>query len=219
MPKKDVVAAKRGSKTPKRPEQNRGSWGNLLAAGLAVGVFGFLLYGSCKGETPTAGPAPESAAAPTTLAPTKAPEPAADVKKPAQAGGGEWNDTQITWLSYEAGIAKAKAENKPVCLVFYTGWCPHCRNYAKVFQDPKVVEKTREFVMVRLNADDEEAISARHAPDGTYVPRTFFLSADGSIMSDVHAPRPQYIHFYDEHNPASLLAGMDAALRKGARPM
>jgi hypothetical protein len=30
----------------------------------------------------------------------------------------------------------------------------------------------------------------------------------------VHAPRPQYVHFYDESNPESLLAGMDAALKK-----
>lgn len=196
--------------------------GSLAAAIVAVGALGFLIYGSCKGGTETAGPAPdvvkpaETAASPRAEERPAAPSPAANA---ANAAASEWNDAEITWLTYDAGLAKAKAENKPVCLVFHTGWCPHCRNYAKVFKDPRVVQKAREFVMVRVNADDEESVSARHAPDGTYVPRTFFLASDGKPMLDVHAPRPQYIHFYDESNPASLLAGMDAALRKGARPM
>jgi thiol-disulfide isomerase/thioredoxin len=196
--------------------------GSLAAAVAAVAVLGFLLYGSCKGGTETAGPAPDVAPPAQAAASPRAEErPAA--KAPANgaaaAAASEWNDAEIAWQSYDAGLAKAKAENKPVCLVFYTGWCPHCRNYAKVFKDPRVVQKARDFVMVRVNADDEEAVSARHAPDGTYVPRTFFLASDGKPMLDVHAPRPNYIHFYDENNPASVLAGMDAALGKGARPM
>lgn len=68
--------------------------------------------------------------------------------------------------------------------------------------------------MIRLNADDVPEISSAHSPDGGYVPRTFFLNSEGKIMADVHAPRPQYVHFYDEKNPESLLAGMDAALKK-----
>lgn len=202
----------------KRKQRSGPPWGSLAAVALSVAALGYLLYGSFREDktATTAAPLPPAPAQPEGK---PAELPSGNTNKPSSSATSEWNDGAITWLSYEAGMAKAKAENKPVCLVFYTGWCPHCRNYAHVFQDPKIIEKSREFVMIRLNADDEEAVSARHAPDGTYVPRTFFLASDGSIMTDVHDARPRYLYFYDEHNPAALLAGMEAALRKAARPM
>lgn len=152
---------------------------------------------------------PHSPAAATTTA--NAPVPAPIAPKTQKE---DWNDTGIAWQSYEAGISKAKTDNKPVCLVFFTNWCPHCRNYSKVFSDSRIVARAKDFVMIRLNADDVPEISNAHSPDGGYVPRTFFLGPEGKILADVHAPRPQFVHFYDESNPESLLAGMDAALKK-----
>jgi len=143
-----------------------------------------------------------------------APRPAPPARSPAAAGEG-WNEGQIAWQRYEAGVAQAKAQNKPVCLVFYTTWCPHCRNFSHVFDDPKVVEAARNFVMIRVNADEEGELNQRFNLDGTYIPRTFFLSPDGTVNKDIHVPRPQFAYFYDEHNPAALLAGM-AAARKPA---
>jgi thiol-disulfide isomerase/thioredoxin len=132
----------------------------------------------------------------------------------AAEGGETWNAAQIDWQGYEAGLAKAKAEKKPICLVFYTGWCPHCRNYSRVFDDAKIVERAKSFVMIRLNADEHHDIAAKYQPDGGYVPRTFFLSPDGALAADIHAPRPKFLYFFDERNPASLLGGMEEALRK-----
>ena len=109
-------------------------------------------------------------------------------------------------------LARAKAENKPICLVFYTSWCPHCKAYSHVFDDPQVVERAKGFVMIRANADDEQALAAKFTKDGGYIPRTFFLAPDGTL-SDIHAPRPRYVYFYDEHNAGPLLASMDAAQR------
>jgi hypothetical protein len=34
------------------------------------------------------------------------------------------------------------------------------------------------------------------------------------MQRDVHAQRAQYVHFYDERDPTSILGGMDAALKK-----
>ncbi|MRG93008.1 thioredoxin family protein [Polyangium spumosum] len=212
--------ARRERKKRKEPAA-KGSWGSLAAAIGAVVMLGVLLYGSCKGEDPTASvspePAPTAPAAPPAV--TTAPAPAPAAPRGNGTKGENWNDAQIPWQSYEAGMARAKSENKPVCLVFYTSWCPHCRNYANVFHDPRIVARARDFVMVRVNPDDEAAIGDRYAPDGSYVPRTFFLAPDGALLADVHAPRPKFLHFYDENDPASLLGGMDAALRKLARPM
>ena len=98
--------------------------------------------------------------------------------RPALAGG-DWNDGGVSWQPYDKGLAAAKKEKKPVCLVFYTEWCPHCANYSGVFHDPKVVEKSKQFVMIRLDKDKNAELSKQYAPDGEYIPRTYFLSSEG----------------------------------------
>ncbi len=128
--------------------------------------------------------------------------------------GGDWNDAQVQWLSYKDGLAAAKKEKKPICLIFYTDWCPHCANYSGVFHDPKVVEMSKKFVMIRLNNDKEKELSKQYEGDGRYIPRTFFLSSDGKLDAAIHVPRDRFQYFYDEKNPASVLAGMDEALKK-----
>lgn len=130
---------------------------------------------------------------------------------PALAGG-DWNDAGIAWKSLDAGLAEAKSADKPVCLVFYTDWCPHCTNYSRVFHDKAVVEAAKSFVMVRINKDQDAAASAKYAPDGQYIPRTFFLKSDGTLRTDVTEQRDQYRYFYDEDDPASLLRAMKTAL-------
>jgi len=130
------------------------------------------------------------------------------------AAAEDWNDAQIKWMAYDDGLAEAKRSKKPVCLIFYTTWCPHCANYAKVFSDAKVVEKAKAFVMIRLDKDQNRDISKKYAPDGEYIPRTYFLSADGQLDASLSEAREQYKYFYDEKDPASILAGMDRALKK-----
>jgi thiol-disulfide isomerase/thioredoxin len=132
----------------------------------------------------------------------------------APAWAHDWNDKEIAWKSLDDGLALAKKEKKPVCLVFYTEWCPHCANFSGVFHDPKVVERSKKFVMIRLDQDKNKELSGKYAPDGGYIPRTMFLSSDGALEADIHAPRDQYKFFYDEKNADSVLAGMDAALKK-----
>jgi thiol:disulfide interchange protein len=174
----------------------RNDWLFLLAAALLSTGCGR------REEAPQADPAATAAPASTAAAATHA------------AAGEDWNASQIAWQGYDAGLAQAKAQKKPVCLVFYTGWCPHCRNYSHVFSDPEVVTRAKEFVMIRLNADEHSDIARKYTPDGGYVPRTFFLSPDGTLAADIHAPRPKFLYFFDERNPASLLAGMKQALDK-----
>jgi len=128
--------------------------------------------------------------------------------------GGDWNDAQIQWQPYKEGLAAAKKAKKPICLVFYTDWCPHCANYSGVFHDPKVIEMSKKFVMIRLNNDKEPDLSKEYAGDGRYIPRTFFLSSDGKLDPAIHVQRERFQYFYDEKNPASVLAGMQEALKK-----
>lgn len=130
---------------------------------------------------------------------------------PAFAGG-DWNDTGIAWKSVEAGLAEARSSNKPVCLVFYTDWCPHCTNYAKVFHDPALVELSRKFVMIRIDKDQDAATSTKYAPDGNYIPRTFFLRPDGTLLEQITEQRDKYRYFYNENDPSSVMRSMNAVL-------
>ena len=132
----------------------------------------------------------------------------------AWAGAEDWNDASIKWQPYDQGLAEAKKTGKPICLIFYTTWCPHCANYSKVFSDPEVVKKAGSFVMIRLDKDKNQEISKQYNPDGEYIPRTYFLAPDGQLDSSLSEARPQYKYFYSEKDPASILAGMDLALAK-----
>jgi thiol-disulfide isomerase/thioredoxin len=148
-------------------------------------------------------------------APTPARKPTTSAIAAAKTGAGEgWNAAQIAWQPYDDGLREAKAQNKPVLLVFSTTWCPHCKNYSHVFEDPRVVASAHDFVMVHLDADANEAVAAKYALDGSYIPRTYFLAPDGTIDNSIHAPRPTSRFFYDEHDPAPLLAAMDTAKKK-----
>ncbi len=170
-----------------------------------------LALASCRSpEEVPEGIRPEISALPPAM---RAARPAA---KPAAAGE-TWNAAQIDWQGYEGGLARAKAQNKPVCLVLYTNWCPHCRNYSHVFDDPRVVERAKDFVMIRANADDEPEVAGKYAKDGGYIPRTFFLAPDGGLWADIHAPRPKYLYFFDEKDPGSLLGAMETAWKRVVR--
>jgi protein-disulfide reductase (glutathione) len=126
--------------------------------------------------------------------------------------GGDWNDAGVAWRPYEEGLKEAKEQKKPICLVFYTDWCPHCTNYSRVFHDPRIVEKTKSFVMIRLNKEQNAELSKKYSPDGEYIPRTYFLASDGTLNESITEQRPNYKYFYSESQPSSLLRGMDAAL-------
>jgi len=135
------------------------------------------------------------------------------LSQPAFAGG-DWNDAGIIWQPHEQGLAMAKKENKPVCLIFYTERCPHCTNYSKIFHNANVVEQTKQFVMIRVDQDKNPDVSKKYAPDGQYIPRTYFLSSAGTLDPSVHEARDRYLYFYNENEPAGLLAGMKQALQK-----
>jgi len=148
------------------------------------------------------------------------PAPMAAVERPARPTmqpTGEVDDdgwsTEIQWMSYDDGLARATAEDKPMMVVIYTGWCTHCRNYRReVLADPRVIQESEQFVMVRVNQDDEPTVAHRLAPDGRYIPRTIFLGPDGTI-AEVDAGRDRYRYFFNEHDARELLRGMQTALR------
>ena len=129
--------------------------------------------------------------------------------------GMSWNDARIAWKGLDEGLREAKSTGKPVMLVVYAEWCSHCRSYSRVFSFPAVAEAAEKLVMVRLDAQRNRETGARYAPDGTYVPRTLFLTPQGEIMRDVTAQEDKYRYFYDEDNPRHVLAAMRTVASPG----
>jgi protein-disulfide reductase (glutathione) len=149
-------------------------------------------------------------------APAQTPPPAAlPPSGPAPTANAEgWNAGAVAWVPFDDALPKAAAEHKPICLIFFTSWCPHCKHYSHVFDDPRVVQKAQSFVMVRADQDKNGPLAARFAPDGQYIPRTYFLSADGQLDPSLNTGNDRYKYFYRESDPDDLLGAMDRALAK-----
>ena len=65
---------------------------------------------------------------------------------------------QVKSLDFNDGLAKARSENKPIFVEFYTDWCPYCKKFQKeTVNDSKVARMLAEnFVYVRFNAEDSK---------------------------------------------------------------
>jgi len=90
----------------------------------------------------------------------------------------------IRWLPYSDEILKEAArEGKPVFIDFYADWCAPCKELdTHTFSTPEVIERSREFVMLKVDltsAGDPKAESLRKKYGALGVPTLVFLRPDG----------------------------------------
>src|SRR5262245_22166605 len=84
--------------------------------------------------------------------------PAANVATATQAAV-----EQIRWFkgNVDEAFARARAEGKPVLLLWSAEWCPPCHKLkAGIFRRHDFIEKTRLFIPVYLDGDDAGAQKA-----------------------------------------------------------
>lgn len=158
-------------------------------------------------------------AAPVSSAPkvvAVAPAPVSAVLPKRAAAGAQLElPTNVAWQGWDAGLARAKAENKPVMLLVWAHWCPRCRELAPTFGDPEVAALAEKMVMVEQNADERPGWLSEKFDSlyGGYVPRVFVLRPDGTVRTDITSGNPEYPYFYVPHNKAALVESLKKALR------
>ncbi|MFI5297543.1 MAG: thioredoxin family protein [Polyangiales bacterium] len=168
-------------------------------------------------ETLAAAPPPPPPS-PIAAAPARKPDPTPTAAPTPSATGEAWGGAGVVWRSPQDAFAEAKRTNKPIALVVFTTWCPHCKRFQKVFGDPRIIEASKAFVMLHIDADQERDVAEKYAPDGGYFPRTLFLKPDATLLGDVRAKDDgRFQYFYDENDAAPLLAAMDKAKREIVR--
>lgn len=158
---------------------------------------------------------PPAAVATVNRAPGEAPTPVATgnaARAQENANGVEWRGT-IEWHPWSEALGLASHSSKPIMLVVYADWCPHCRALGPVFADPEIESLSKRFVMVRQNHDDSPAwLEPYNQKFGGYVPRIFFFDQNGKLREDLTSGHPRYPFFYAAEQPEFLKRSMRRAI-------
>lgn len=105
------------------------------------------------------------------------------------------NTAELSWKSFDEGIALAKSQNKKMLIDVYTDWCVWCKKMDKeVYTDAKVKEiLNTKFVLVKLNAESDKQLTYRgnklsetefaQAIGATGYPTTAFFGSDGKPIT------------------------------------
>jgi len=129
---------------------------------------------------------------------------------PAKSNHIDWNDKSITWHEYNEGVTKSQVERKPIFLVVYANWCPTCQKMGNAFKNKDIIQLSSQFIMIRVDKDQNPDLSTNFGFDGEYVPRTFVIHPDGYVMHDLYPVRQH--RYYLGVTPANLLLLMKKCL-------
>lgn len=114
---------------------------------------------------------------------------------------------QITFIEgFERGMQVARDQQRPLLLYFTAQWCKYCHQMEReAFVQQAVIDRSRDFVCVLIDADAEPAACRQFEVRG--FPTIQFVSARGLRLNRVTGKQPA----------GQLLMQMRAALQAVAR--
>ena len=118
----------------------------------------------------------------------------------------------VKWVSWADALVQAKKQNKPICLIVYADWCPRCKELAPAFSRPEIAKLAGSLIMVHQNSDERPAWLEELKVLGSYVPRVFFFSPDGSLRDDITSGHPRYPYFYTPKGLDALKKSMQTVV-------
>eukprot|EP00884_Botryococcus_braunii_P022689 jgi/Botrbrau1/9103/Bobra.0305s0010.1 len=104
-------------------------------------------------------------------------------KSPKQIKGFDWSSNK-----------------KPVMYLFNQPWCGACNNLKQDFQENEedMLEISKNFILVNVGGDDNDAFGEDYQPDGGYIPRIMFADAQNTLKPELFNPAraEQYRYYY-----------------------
>jgi thioredoxin-like negative regulator of GroEL len=116
-------------------------------------------------------------------------------------------------VSLDEGLARAARTRQPVLVYVQAQWCPRCRELEPLFDEAQVREAAAPLIMVRHDGDEPHpALRGVIGDMDGYVPRVYFLQADGVRMSALTSGHPRYTWFYTPSMQPRLVQNMRDAV-------
>jgi thioredoxin-related protein len=111
-------------------------------------------------------------------------------------------DDPVAWFDgdFEAAFELARQESKPLFLYWGAEWCPPCHHLkTTVFKTPEFVAKSREFVTVYLDGDDERAQILGEELGVVGYPTVLIFSSEGEeiMRMPTNIDAAQYVALLD----------------------
>jgi len=177
---------------------------SLVTLALAISFVGCRESSRAEPEPPAS--APSELRAPVAEARTELPTDAPSAK--------DWNFPGVRWRSAEAGLSAMRAGKRPGLVVVMATWCPRCKDFRNLFFDPQIVELSKHFEMILIDAEAAPERADKWKTDGDYFPRTFVASPEGAVDPSFVTSIEKYPHFFNAAQRGELVAAMRAALAK-----
>ena len=127
---------------------------------------------------------------------------AGDDKKESKSDKNE-PATEIEWLSYDVGLARAKKEGKHLFIDFATKWCGYCKKMDRTtFKEPEIISMlANNFIAVKVDGDSKKEldidgykITERNLTTKDFkvrgYPTFWFLDAAGTKLGSVSGYQP-----------------------------
>lgn len=101
-------------------------------------------------------------------------------QSPSASDTGTAKKSSTGMSSYDAAIDRARAENKPVYLLFTATWCGPCKNYKNtVLSDSEVRQSlNNDVIFVNADIDRDKALTRKYNVSG--VPAGFLVRVDNN---------------------------------------
>jgi len=110
-------------------------------------------------------------------------------------------ETKVSWLyDYDQALARARDENKPILVDFYTDWCGWCKKLdAETYGNETVAALLNEgFVCLKVDAEEHVDLAEEYNVVG--YPTILFLSPDGEEIGRIVGYEPPDKFLQDAKN-------------------
>jgi thiol-disulfide isomerase/thioredoxin len=92
---------------------------------------------------------------------------------------------EVQWVrDYRDGIALARESHHPILVDFWSEWCVPCKQMdGELYNNPGVIEASRKFICIRVDADSNAELVSRFAVKS--VPTKVFMDPWGTVLLSV----------------------------------